>query len=260
MVEDRFGVFGPKALASINPLDPTTTQRAIVVGMRPALRSIPSFDAKAEEWSALNRDLRYWALDNAAEIHKHYRRWTDTIRVSRAPELFNRAWELAAHLVVLADYIGGDGMSDPIIEWMNGYFSEQRKSMDSADLQRVFVLSLPSLMRNNVPHDEWYYPLKSILDNMLAYLDDDVIDRIKTSTISRRLAPPLGLKNIRAKRGGKQLQVIEEDVRRIFTERRITPNDEDVAWLERKVDYQTEDKIAKPEETLKLTWGNADDY
>ena len=246
MVEDRFEVFGPKALASINPLDGVTGQRAFVVNMRPALRTIPFFDADAESWTALRRDLRYWALANAPAIRSHLTLWADKKRETEAPELFNRAWELAAHLVTTIDYIGGDAMSGPLIEWMNKYFLEQRKQQDSSDLMRIFVTSLPGLMRGQMAHEDWYYPVRDVLDNMLSYLDEDVTERLKSSLIWRKLAPPLGMKNFKTAKGGKQIQLIEEDIRRIFKERRIEPHENDVAWLAGEEQLQREDKIIKP--------------
>ena len=254
MVEDRFEVFGPKALASINPLDGVTGQRAFVVNMRPALRTIPFFDSTAKDWAALRRDLRYWALANAPAIRSHLTLWTDHKRTTEAPELFNRAWELAAHIVTTADYIGGEGMSGPLIQWMNGYFAEQRKQQDSSDLMRIFVTSLPSLMRGQQAHEGWYYPVRDILDNMLIYLDEDVTERLKTSLIWRKLAPPLGLKDIKSARGGKQIKLLESDIRRIFEERRIEPRPEDVAWLAGNETLQGEDKIIKPAQQT-MQWG-----
>ena len=249
MVEDRFEVYGPKALASINPLDGVTGQRALVVNMRPALRTIPFFDADSNEWSALSRDLRYWALANAGKIREQYARWTDNLRGERAPELFNRAWELSAHIVTTADYIGGEDMSSPLISWLTTYFAEQRKQQDNSDLMRIFVTSLPSLMRQQPAHEGWYYPVRDVLDNMLVYLDEDVSDRLKSSTIWRKLAPPLGLKNIKAARGGKQIQIEEEAVRQIFKERRIQPNQEDVAWLEGNESLQSPERIIEVKQT-----------
>lgn len=245
MVEDRFEVFGPKALASINPLDGVTSQRAFVINMRPALRTIPFFDATDGEWMALKRDLRYWSLDNAPRLRAHLLLWTNHLRETKATELYNRAWELAGHLVTTSDFIGGEAMSGPLIEWMQRYFAEQRQQQDNSDLMRIFVSSLPSLMRNNMAREGWYYPVRDVLDNMLSYLDEDVTERLKSSLIWRKLAPPLGLKNFKTSKGGKQIQLIEEDIRRIFEERRIEPNEEDRAWLLRSESYQSEDRVIK---------------
>ncbi len=250
--EHSFNTYGPKALASINALDDTTSQRAIVVAMRPAYRDIPYFDQDHSDWTALRNDLYVWGLYNAQAIHTEWMRWN-----SRDRTLINRAWEVSACIVVTSDYIHGDIVSGSVVKYLEGYFESVRQQQDANDLIRTLATALPAVINFIPPRDDWWYPLSDIRDKLLDITDQDVSEKITTRSIQRWLKP-LGLSTIRKAKGGKQIQLLEDEIRGIIRDRRIEPLTEDVAWLAGKVDYATEDKRTTIQETLDV-WGDDDD-
>jgi len=243
--EHAFNTYGPKALASINAMDDTTSQRAIVVGMRPAYRDIPYFDQDHDDWTKLKDELYLFALSNASLVHTEWMRWNT--EVDRG-NIRNRAWEVSACIVTMAHYIHGDAGSKPIMEWLEEYFEQQRAAQDANDLIRTLATVLPSVLQGT-SRDDWWYPLSDIRDKLLEVLDEDVSDKINTRSIQRWLKP-LGIQKVRKGHGGKQIQLIEEDIRDIITDRRIEPMPEDVAWLAGTEDYQTEAKRAPEPQTF----------
>jgi hypothetical protein len=248
--EHAFNTYGPKALASINALDDTTSQRAIVIGMRPAYRDIPYFDQDHSDWSALRDDLYLWALHNAGDIHTEWMRWNVADRT-----LINRAWEVSACIVTTAHYIHGATVSDSVVGWLERYFEHMRQQQDANDLIRTLATALPAVMQTIPARDDWWYPLSDIRDKLLDITDEDVSDKITTRSIQRWLKP-LGLDAVRKAKGGKQIQLHEPAIRQVIKERRIDPLPEDVAWLAGKKDYQTEDKRT---DISVFTWGEDDD-
>ena len=234
--EHAFATYSPKALASINVLDDTTSQRAIVIGMRPAYRDIPYFNQEATEWSALRDDLYLWSLYNARDIHSEWMRLNGSQRT-----LINRAWEVSACIVTVSHFAGGDTISAPVVKWLESYFENVRAQQDANDLIRTLATALPSVMNYIPARDDWWYPLSDIRDKLLDITDEDVSDKITTRSIQRWLKP-LGLDKVRKAKGGKQIQLIEHEVRAVIKDRRIDPLTEDVAWAAGKVDYQTENK------------------
>lgn len=249
--EHAFATYSPKALASINALDDTTSQRAIVIGMRPAYRDIPYFDQDADEWTALRDDLYLWSLYNARNIHAEWMRWNNHERT-----LINRAWEVSACIVVLSDYVGGETISGPVVLWLERYFETVRQQQDANDLIRTLATALPSVMKYIPARDDWWYPLSAIRDKLLDITDEDVSDKITTRSIQRWLKP-LGLDTVRKAKGGKQIQLRESEVRAIIKDRRIDLLPEDIAWGAGKEDYQTEDK--RTDINLFTVWGDEDD-
>ena len=245
--EHSFNTYGPKALASINALDDTTSQRAIVMGMRPAYRDIPYFDQDHSDWSALRDDLYIWGLYNAPHIHTEWMRWN-----TRERNLINRAWEVSACVVVTGHYVMGDTVSSSVVGYLERYFERVRQQQDANDLIRTLASALPSVLNTIPARDDWWYPLSDIRDKLLDITDEDVSDKITTRSIQRWLKP-LGLETVRKNKGGKQIQLVEDNIRTIIRERRIEPLAEDVAWLAGKTDYQTEDKRTDIVSTI--TWG-----
>jgi hypothetical protein len=247
--EHAFNTYGPKALASINALDDTTQQRAIVMSMRPAYRDIPYFNQDDHDYHLLRDELYLFGLANAHAIHEEWMRWNT--EVDRG-NIINRAWEVSGCFLTLAHYIHGDAGSKPIMEWLEQYFEQQRAQQDANDLIRTLAVSLPGVMQTIPPRDDWWYPLSDIRDKLLSITDEDVSDKITTRSIQRWLKP-LGIQTIRKAHGGKQIQLIEEDIRSIIADRRIEPMPEDVAWLAGTEDYQTEAKRAPVAQTI--AWG-----
>ena len=254
-VRDSFPIYSPKALASISPLDNTTQSRTIVVHMRPALRPIPEFDAgRVERWRGLRDDLHIFGLEHAKGIKEAYDAWSSPgngHRFTRAPDLTNRSWEISAAIVVVADYIGGEAFSQPLIEWLTEYFKQQRKQEDATDIARMLALSLPALMRTGVAKEDWYYTVKSIANQLTDMMNDDTFE-VKSQTVVKYLKP-LGFNDFRVTKTGREVKIEEATVREVFTERRIEPMIEDLAWFKEKVDYQTNDKL--PSNDTQMEWG-----
>ena len=248
-VQHAFNTYGPKALASINAMDDTTSQRAIVMAMRPAYRDIPYFDQDDHDYGDLKDQLYLFGLANAGLVREEWMRWNR--EVDRG-EIINRAWEVSGCFVTLAHYIHGDAGSKPIMEWLTTYFEQQRAQQDANDLIRTLAVSLPGVMQTIPPRDDWWYPLSDIRDKLLSITDEDVSDKITTRSIQRWLKP-LGITAVRKAHGGKQIQLIEEEIRSIIADRRIEPMSEDVAWLAGNEDYQTEAKRAPMAQTI--AWG-----
>jgi len=248
--EHAFATYSPKALASINALDDTTEQRAIVIAMRPAYRDIPYFDQDHSDWSALRDDLHLWSLYNAQPIYAEWMRWNNRERT-----LINRAWEVSACVVTLAHYVGGDTISAPIVGWLEHYFEHVRQQQDANDLIRTLATALPAVMQYIPARDDWWYPLSAIRDKLLDITDEDVSDKITTRSIQRWLKP-LGIDSIRKAKGGKQIQLLEQNIRGIIKDRRIDVLPEDAAWMEGKIDYQTEDK--RTDVQIRTAWETDD--
>lgn len=253
--QHSFNTYGPKAIASINAMDDTTTQRAIVMAMRPAYRDIPYFDQDDHDYAKLRDELYLFALDNAQQIREEWMRWN--FEVDRG-NIRNRSWEVSGCFVTLAHYIHGDAGSKPIMEWLETYFEQQRRTQDANDLIRTLATALPSVLHLIPPHDDWWYALSDIRDKLLEITDEDVSEKISTRSIQKWLHP-LGIKNIRKAHGGKQVQLIEEDIRDIITDRRIEPMQEDVAWLAGTETYQTPEKLMTHAQEQSFTWGETDD-
>jgi hypothetical protein len=252
-IQHSFNTYGPKALASINAMDDTTSQRAIVMAMRPAYRDIPYFDQDDHDYHDLKDQLYLFGLNNSNEVRTEWMRWNT--EVDRG-NIRNRAWEVSGCIVSMAHYIHGEAGSGPIMEWMETYFENQRAQQDANDLIRTLATALPGVLNTIPPRDDWWYQLSDIRDKLTDITDEDVSEKITTRSIQKWLKP-LGIQKVRKAHGGKQIQLIEADIRDIITDRRIEPMQEDVAWLAGTEDYQTEAKLA-PTATA-FAWGSEED-
>lgn len=239
--QERFPIYSPKALASINPLDDTTRSRTIVVRMRPALRVIPLFKGDTSKWASLRDDLHLWGLGYASDVAQCYEDWHKK-HEEVLPELNNRAWEISASLISLMDFIWGTEEARRVGIWLDQYFTAERKATDSTDITRLIALALPGYISSAMAHDDWYYPVVGVLDHMKEYLDEDAQKSLSTRFIAKQLQP-LGFIKQGLAKGGKTVQILEADLRRVFSERRIEPMTGDVGWLAGQRDYQTEDKV-----------------
>jgi hypothetical protein len=254
--QDSFAIYCPKALASINPLDDTTQSRTIIVQMRPALRNIIEFKSNdTDRWGPIRDSLHLWGLRHAAPVSKLYEDWSNTTRLTRASGLNNRSWEISAAIITVADYIGGESLSQPIIDWLDNYFQEQRRKSDSNDITRLLAISLPSLLRVQMAREGWYYPLQNVLDNLKTFLDEDATERLTTRGLLKSLAP-LGFTDHRAEKGGRVIKIEEDELRKVFKERRIEARLEDTAWLDGEESLQTEDSIMRTEIQSSIAWGD----
>lgn len=258
----QYQAYSPKVLASINPLDNVLASRCIIIAMRPAIRRIAEFDHRDAEWSDLRDQLYLWSMYHTRPMEDVCIEWNTAKRNTHAPKLLNRQWQIAQQYITLADYLGGDMMSKPMIEFFNKYFASQQQSMDATDRVRLGLRCLPRVLADKVPWGDNFYSVKDIHDVIGSYLDEDQREYYKTRTVTKHL-DVLGFKNKRARSGGTHIQIVEDDVREAFKQRHVEPFDADLDWLAGKIDYQT-GVSAQPEPDVPVTaptfgWGSAEE-
>ena len=236
---DRFSTvafesFGPKVLASITPLEPVLQSRCLVVRMRPALRKIQEFDKDDARWQALRDQLYLWAMEHTDNVARYAARWNGELRFERAPQLNQRHWQITQLYVILADYLDSfdnNDRCDRLISYFNEYFADQQKNADATDRVRILLQCLPRVLANNTPEDGTFYQMKAIHEEVVARLDADAVEYYKTRQVGRAL-DVLGFKNKRSRKGGTQVSIPADQLRAEFRQRRVTPYEEDLAWLE----------------------------
>lgn len=263
---DRFQIasfesFGPKAIASINPLDAVIGSRCLVVAMRPAIRRIPEFDKDALRWQQLRDQLYLFALYNSEALAALIEDWNTDLRHRRAPDLVGRQWQITQLYVTLADYIdgsnGGD-LCDRLIAFFNKYFAELQKQQDATDRIRIVLKALPRVLAEYAPHDGGYYYLKTIHEVVHGYLEEDQKDYYKTRNLGKHL-DVLGFRKKRSAKQGTQVWLDPTAVRAEFVQRRVEPHDEDRAWLAGEVEYTHYNTVvtpAKPSEERVSVWAD----
>lgn len=238
-VVKNYNTFGPKVIASIAPLDYVLGSRSIVMPMRPAIREIPEFHESDARWSKMRDQLYLFAMFHTEALAALAREW-DTKRLTQAPNLRHRQWEVGGCLVVLAAYVDPTGeLAKTIIVLLDEYFIEAQKKQDADDRMRLLLLSLPEVLRTKAPYDGDWYAIKDIHEVVCQLLDTDQIDYYKTRHVSRNL-DVLGFKTKRAHKNGSQIRLTAEAVRSTLLERRVTPTEEsDLAWLRGERDLET---------------------
>lgn len=244
-----FASYGPKAIASINPLDNVIGSRCLIVAMRPAIRRIPEFDKSKEEWQALRDQLYLFAMYHSETLEGLVQDWGLSIRESRAPQLIGRQWQITQMYITLADYLDGmDGgdRCDRVIAFFNNYFAELQKQQDATDRIRIVLKALPRVLNKYTPHDGGFYYLKTIHEVVHEYLEEDQKEYYKTRHLGKHL-DVLGFKKKRSAKQGTQVWIDATKVRQEFAQRRVEPHDEDKDWLEGTVEYtHYTDTIATP--------------
>lgn len=236
-----FPTFGPKAIASIAPLDNVIGSRCLIVAMRPALRRIPEFNQADPQWVRIRDRLYLFAMYHADKIAALVDEWNEDngLRNHRAPQLIGRQWQITQVYIVLADYLdrcdSGD-RCDRLITFFNEEFAKQQKAQDATDRVRIVLKALPRVLAEHIPIDGGYYFLKDIHEIVSGYLEEDAKEYFKTRTLSKHL-DVLGFKNKRSKNRGTQVWLDPETVRQEFRQRRVEPHDEDLAWLAGETNY-----------------------
>jgi len=233
----EYDVFGPKALASINPMEAVIQSRCLIVAMRPAIRELPEFETKGDHWAPVRDRLYLWAMENAKAIGELAREWRKEKHERMAPKLMGRSWETTGQLVILADYVGGETLAALLIEFLNTYFTKQQDVLNATDRLRTTMRCLPRVLATKQPHPTHLYSLKDIHEVIVSFMDEDSTEYFKTKHASKNLETLGFTKRIRAS-GGMRVPLEEEAVRAEFRQRRVEPFDEDVDWLEGKVSYQ----------------------
>jgi hypothetical protein len=235
-----FEAYGPKAIASINPLDAVIGSRCIVVGMRPALRKITEFDHSDPRWQALRDRLYLWLMFYAPQVSERIEEWNKETRFTRAPNLISRHWQITQMYTILADFIdsvdGGD-RAERLIAFFTEYFQEAQRQQDATDRIRLVLRCLPRVLARYAPVDEGYFYLKTIHEVVSEYIEEDAKEYFKTRTVSKHLET-LGFKKRRPHKQGQQVWLDPSVVRQEFKQRRVEPDPEDVAWLAGEVNYE----------------------
>jgi hypothetical protein len=235
-----YEVYGPKAIASINPLDMVLGSRCVIVAMRPALRVIPGFERSNPRWPVIRDRLYLWMMLNQAKIKGLVDQWNELTRFERAKDLRSRQWQITQSYIVLADYLDrhdGGTRCERLIAFFTAYFSAREKQADATDRIRLVLRTLPRVLSTVHPYDEHFYPLKTIHEVVSQYLEDDAKEYFKTRTLSKYL-DVLGFKTRRPHKQGQQIWLTEEDVRQEFLQRRVETEPEDAAWLRGEVQYR----------------------
>lgn len=260
-----FDVFGPKALASINPLDSVIASRCIIVSMRPAVRQLPDFLQSDPEWSVLRDKLYLWALANTATIDAVAKSWrTGNKKDNLAPKLIGRQWETTEQFIVLADFIGGESFATRIIDFFNIYFQKQQEAADATDRLRTTLRCLPRVLATKQPHPGSLYSVKDIHEVIASYMEVDSTEYFKTKHVTKNL-DVLGFKKKVRSQGGLRIKLVEAEVRNEFKQRRVEPFEEDIPWLAGTTTYQTPttlfDTYPEPVEKAETTpwWDTEED-
>jgi hypothetical protein len=259
--------YGPKVLASINPLDDVLGSRSLIVTMMPAVRTIPEFDQHSKAWQPIRDQLYLFAMHHSAPLAEHIADWNTIRRFDEAPKLRSRQWEVSQSYIVLADYIDESGqLTKDIIDWFNDYYAESQRSQDSTDRMRLLLKTLPRLLREKQPWEGHWYSIKDIHELMKELLEEDQTEFYKTRTVSKNLTS-LGFKRRRSLRNvGTQVWLEEQDIRTCIERRRVEPFVEDEAWLRGEVSYlsdvpaiiPTQGHLPSPEESDQL-WSQLGD-
>lgn len=262
-VNAQFESFGPKVIASINPLDAVIGSRCLIVAMRPALRRIPEFNKDAPQWPMLRDRLYLWTMFHSRDIEPLVREWNEVTRYERANALVGRQWQITQMYVVLADYIdrhGGEGgLCDRLIAFFNDYFSKLQKQQDATDRIRLVLKALPRVLANHQPEDGAFFYLKTIHSVVVEYLEEDQKEYYKTRGLAKHL-DVLGFKRKRSHKQGTQIWLDPAEIRQEFLQRRVEPYPEDEAWLAGTVEHNPvfvtqpttvdweEEDVAQPQE------------
>jgi hypothetical protein len=241
-ISATFDVFGPKALASINPLEAVISSRCLVVSMRPAIRELPDFLSSSPAWTDVRDRLYLWAMENTKDIAELVHEWhdeTDTGKKARlCPRLIGRQWETTGQYIVLADYIGGEHFAAKIITFLNNYFSKQQEALDATDRLRTTLRCLPRVLSTKAAHPGHLYSVKDIHEVVSSYMETDSTEYFKTKHVTKNL-DVLGFKHKVRASGGLRIELDEAAVRHEFAQRRVEPFDEDNEWLAGRVSYQS---------------------
>lgn len=248
----NYNVFGPKVLASINALEDTIQSRCVVIAMRPTVRNIPDFLTSNPELAELRDSLYLWALENMQAIANLRDQWFSSRKTEMAPRIISREWETTAQYIMLADYIGGEKMAKAVIDYFMEYFSEKQHALDATDRLRVTLRSLPRVLATKHPHPGNFYSTKDIHEVIASYMETDATEYFKTKHVTANLNILGFSEKIRTK-GGVQIKLDEDAVRKEFTQRRVEPFEEDVEWFEGKTSFQNSTYIIPEPEPVATT-------
>lgn len=260
-VVKAYEVYGPKAIASINPMDAVLGSRCVIVAMRPALRAIPGFERDNPRWQVIRDRLYLWMMESQKEIRELVSEWNEVTRFERAATLRSRHWQITQSYIILADYLDKQDRGNrcnALITFFTEYFTESQKQSDATDRIRLVLRTLPRVLATCAPHDGSFYPLKTIHEVVSQYLEDDSKEYFKTRTLSKYL-DVLGFKKRRPHKQGQQIWLTAEQVRQEFLQRRVEPDPEDEAWLRGEIEYTKAEAILGNTKTADDLWSQMAD-
>jgi hypothetical protein len=253
----NYPAYSPKVIASINPQDPVLASRCIVVNMRPAIKALPNFVHSSEEWRPLRNDLYLYAMHHTAKIETTLPEWEEDKRQKYAPDLRNRQWQIAKPLLVLADYIGGDLLVEPLAKYLAEYWASATRNANVVDRQALLLRVLPRLIRDVGYSEDHFYPVKEIHRLVTEYLDEEEAKTYKSRSVLRYLAPLGFVEKRNSRTTGVLVQIKEDQVRTAFVQRRLEPFDDDADWLDGKISYEREQQ--PPPDSPASLWEDGDD-
>lgn len=257
-----YDVYSPKAIASINPMEPVIQSRCIVVPMQPAIRRIPEFIDTDERWAPVRHELYRWAMDNAVALRDLYLLWNDgenALRFTEAPDLQNRQWEITQSFIILAHHIDPTlDKSRELIAYFNRYFADQQRAQDAADRQQLLLRVIPRVFETKEIQTFdgiTYLRIKDIHEVVSEYLNEDEKEFYRTKATGRHLTT-LGFPDRKSQKGGALVAITEDAVREQFRKRHVEPLPQDADWLAGTVSYVSR----RTPQTTATIWENlADD-
>jgi hypothetical protein len=235
--------YGPKAIASINPLDAVIGSRCLIVSMRPAVRTIREFDKDDPRWQAMRDRMYLWLMHEAPAVSNLVTQWNEYLRFESAPSLLGRQWQITQMYVVLADYLDrrdGGNRTERLVAFFGEYFEALQRQQDASDRIRLLLRVLPEVLRTKTAFDGGFYPIKTIHEVMSQYIEEDAKDFYKTRNVSKHL-DVLGFRKRRAHKQGQQVWLDATTIRQEFLQRRVEPAEDDKAWLDGTVEYDIVD-------------------
>jgi hypothetical protein len=236
-----FESYGPKAIASINPLDNVIGSRCLIVGMRPAVRTIREFDKDDERWQRLRDRLYLWMMHHANGVLELIEEWNNNTRFTRAPTLIGRQWQISQLYIIIADYLdrqdAGD-RCDRLLAFFTDYFESMQRQQDATDRIRLLLRVLPEVLRTKTAFDGNWYSLKAIHEVISQYVEEDAKEYYKTRQVSKQLET-LGFKKRRANKAGQQVWLEADTIRQEFRQRRVEPQEDDRAWFSGAIEYDS---------------------
>jgi hypothetical protein len=233
----QYDLYSPKALASINPLEPVVQSRCIVVPMQPAsLKDIREFREDDPKWAALRNRIYRWAMDHASDVAQLYDEWNQELRFEHAKILTNRTWEITQMFIVMAHHLEGIDSAKALVRFFAEYFHEQQKAEEEVDKLKLLLKCLPQVLLLKDAATNGEYLLKDIHDVVVEYIDEDLREYYRTKQVSRHLTA-LGFRGRGKVKGGTTVPIDEQEVRNQMKKRSVTPFPDNEAWLQGKASY-----------------------
>lgn len=246
-----YRLYCPKVIASISSLENVLASRSIIIPMVPALRRIPELpeDGPDSMWQQLRDRLYIWALGSAKKTVEAAALWNTTKRYDAAPDIINRQWQVSQAYFTMTELIHVQGLTDRLRDFFNGYFFKQQRNQDDTDRTRLILRCLPRVLATQSPRlDTGMYLSKDIHEVVSAYLETDQLEWFKIRAIATAMTV-LGFHDRKGGKGGMAYRLDEDQIRDAFLHRHVAPFDEDLPWLNDKVDWSTPVILAPIETT-----------